>query len=181
MRGSSVVACIALSFCVAAPGARDAAAQGVDPWKPLAFLDGTWAATVQGGAVTAVGRYTFRRELAGHVLARHGVSYAGCKGPKDFDCAHGDLLYVFEEASGQPLKAIYFDNEGHVLHYAITVPAPNEVVFLSEPAPGPAFRLVYKLEGAVMSGKFQVLPPGQSEWRSYLEWRGGHASPAVNR
>jgi hypothetical protein len=24
-----------------------------------------------------------------------------------------------------------------------------------------------------MAGKFQMQPPGQTEWRSYLEWSGG--------
>jgi uncharacterized protein YaiE (UPF0345 family) len=45
-----------------------------------------------------------------------------------------------------PLKAIYFDNEGHV---------------------------VYELNAAVMSGKFQMKMPGQPDWKTYLEWSGG--------
>jgi hypothetical protein len=45
-------------------------------------------------------------ELRNHVLARHSAS-AGCKGPADFDCEHGDLLYLYQDAAGQPPKAIY--------------------------------------------------------------------------
>lgn len=144
-----------------------------DPWKALSFLEGTWDAKTQGNDTVATsGRYTFQRELGGHILARHSTSDSNCKGPASFDCEHGDLLYVFQDAHGQPLKAIYFDNEGHVIHYDVSAPAPGTVVFLSEPSPGPQFRLVYELKGAVMTGKFQMHMPGQGDWQSYLEWSG---------
>jgi hypothetical protein len=108
------------------------------------------------------------------VLARRSTSDVACKGPATFDCEHGDILYVYEEAPGQPLKAIYFDNEGHVIHYDVTTPTATSVVFLSEPShPGPRFRLTYELKDAQMLGKFQMQMPGQTEWKSYLEWSGG--------
>ena len=96
-----------------------------------------------------------------------------CKGSADFDCDHGDLLYVYADVPGQPLKAIYFDNEGHVIHYDVSVPDPATAVFLSEASkPGPRFRLTYQLKGTVMSGKFQMQMPGQTDWKTYLEWSG---------
>ena len=142
--------------------------------QPLAFLVGNWEAkTPQNGAVQSAGTYAFQPELNNHVLARHTVSKAGCKGPATFDCEHTDLLYVFQDAPGEPLKAIYFDNEGHVLHYAVTTPDATTAVFLTDPAaPGPQFKLVYELKAAVMTGKFQMKMPGQTEWKSYLEWSG---------
>jgi hypothetical protein len=140
-----------------------------DPLKPLAFLEGNWDAKGQGGGATAAGSYSFQRELGGHILARHSRN-AECKGPANFDCEHGDLLYVYAE--GQALKAIYFDSEGHVIHYDVSMPAPHSVVFLSD-APGPQFHLAYTLEGGVMAGKFQMRMPGQTDWKSYLEWSGG--------
>jgi hypothetical protein len=134
---------------------------------------GTWQAkTGEGSAAKAMGSYTFAKELKGHVLARHS-SVAGCQGPEAFDCEHGDLLYVLEKAPGQPLKAIYFDNEGHVIHYTLSTPDAKTVIFLSEPGPGPRFNLSYHLESAVMSGKFQMQMPGREDWKSYLEWSGG--------
>jgi hypothetical protein len=90
----------------------------------------------------------------------------------NFDCEHNDLLYIFQEAPSQPLKAIYFDNEGHVIRYDLSTPSPNSAVFLSEAAPGPHFRLIYERKSAVMTGKFQIQMPGQSDWKSYLEWSG---------
>ncbi len=83
-----------------------------DSWGPLQFLVGTWGGTTQGGSAGAAGSgsYSFQPELRNHILARHSSS-TGCKGPADFDCDHADLLYVYRDVSGQPYKAIYFDNE----------------------------------------------------------------------
>ena len=154
--------------------AQSAAPSAADPWKALAFLLGTWEAKTMGDTgVAASATGTFQMELGNHILARHSTSYAHCKGPATFDCAHSDLLYVYEDAPGQPLKAIYFDNEGHVIHYDVTTPTPSTAIFLSEVSErGPQFRLIYELKGAIMSGKFQIHMPGQSEWKSYLEWSG---------
>ncbi len=81
---------------------------------------------------------------------------------------HGDLLYVYQDAPGGTYKAIYFDNEGHVIHYEVSMPSATSVVFLSD-----QFRLSYELKGSTMIGKFQARAPGQAAFTSYLEWSGG--------
>jgi hypothetical protein len=146
-----------------------------DPWKALSILEGTWDAKSKGGSAGAntSGSYTFQFELGRHIIARHSKTAAGCSGPASFDCDHGDLLYIYQDAAGQPLRAIYFDNEGHVIHYAVSTPDPTTVEFLSDAdRPGPQFRLLYERKESVMSGKFQMRMPGQAEWKSYLEWSG---------
>jgi hypothetical protein len=145
-----------------------------NPWSALSFLEGTWDAKATGNAgVAAMGTYTFRPELRDHILARYG-NLSECKGPSTFDCEHGDFLYIYSDAPTQPLRAIYFDNEGRVIHYSISTPSPTSVVFLSDSSqPGPQFRLTYELKGQIMFGKFQMRMPGQEEWKSYLEWSGG--------
>jgi hypothetical protein len=106
------------------------------------------------------------------VLVRRSDS-AACTGPAKFDCEHSDMLYVYQEAGNQPLKAIYFDNEGHVIHYAVSTPEATTALFVSEAAPsGPQFQLIYQLKDGVMTGKFQMRMPGQADWKSYLEWSG---------
>jgi hypothetical protein len=151
-----------------------AADSGAESWKPLQFLFGTWDARTRGGAANAAGSgtYTFQPELRSHVLARHSTG-ENCKGPAGFNCEHGDLLYVYREAPDQPYKAIYFDTEGHVIHYEVSTPGLSSAIFLSDPSrPGPQFRLSYELKGSIMSGKFQMRMPGQAEFKSYLEWSG---------
>jgi hypothetical protein len=161
-------------LCAAGLYAQTAPSPTPDSWGPLQFLVGTWGGTTQGGSAGAAGSglYSFQPELRNHILARHSSS-TGCKGPADFDCDHADLLYVYRDVSGQPYRAIYFDNEGHVIHYDVSTPTPTTAVFLSDSSQtGPQFRLSYELKGATMYGKFQVRPPGQTEFKTYLEWSG---------
>ncbi len=164
----------AVLFLLTLPSLAQSAPAAADPFKALAFLEGSWEANTQDKAgVHVVGTYAFKPELGGHILGRHVTSLTACKGPVTFDCEHTDLLYVFAEGPGQPLKAVYFDNEGHVIHYNVSTPDATTAVFLSDASlSGPQFRLTYELRGSVMSGKFQMHLPGPGEWRSYLEWSG---------
>ncbi|HXR39979.1 MAG TPA: hypothetical protein VN776_12825 [Terracidiphilus sp.] len=145
-----------------------------DPWAGLRFLIGSWEAKTTGGVaqVQASATYSFRLELRDHVLARQSNNGA-CSGPDDFDCRHSDLLYIYPGANGQTMQAIYFDNEGHVLHYDVSTPRPGAAVFVSDATqPGPQFRLTYELLDGVMTGKFELKTPGQADFMSYLEWSG---------
>ena len=171
-------ACAALLLGFAALQIPDSHAAPPSAWDGLRFLEGSWEARTQGGAANAqgTGSYSFVPELKHHLLVRRSYGAEGCQGPADFDCEHGDVLFVYEESGA--LKAIYFDNEGHVIHYSVTTPDPATAVFVSAPsAAGPQFQLLYQLKGDVMSGKFQTRTPGQSQWQSYLEWS-GRARPA---
>ncbi|MGO8710198.1 MAG: hypothetical protein ACLQMG_21170 [Terracidiphilus sp.] len=145
-----------------------------DPWAGLRFLLGSWEAKTTGGAAQAQASagYAFHLELRDHILARHSRAGA-CAAPGDFDCQHSDLLYIYPVGNGQALEAIYFDNEGHVIHYGVSIPKAGTVVFLSDPAQaGPQYRLSYTLLEGVMSGRFELRMPSQAEFTSYLEWSG---------
>jgi len=148
-------------------------AQAPAPLAGFDFLLGTWGAATnaQGSAgATSFGNYTFQGDLGGTVITRTG-SADSCKGPVSFDCQHHDLLTIYRDMGDATPHALYADNEGHVLHYDISFPDARTAIFLTT-APGPKFRLVYHLEGGVMTGKFQIEPPGATEFKSYLEWSG---------
>jgi hypothetical protein len=163
LRSLSIALLVVPSLC---------AQESVDPWKPLRFLLGAWDARVTAGPAQGSGSYLFQTELGGHVLVRHSAT-GSCKGPLNFNCEHSDLLYIYTEEAGAGYQAIYFDNEGHVIHYRVTTAGPASATFLSdEKQPGPQFRLIYELKNSVMSGKFQIRAPGAREFRSYLEWEG---------
>lgn len=169
--------CRLLLACLLAPLMQSdfAAAAEDDPLGALSFLEGTWEGRVAAGFASAQssGQYSFSRELSGHVLARRAEGYESCKGPQSFDCGHRDLLYVYEDAPAHALRAIYFDNEGHVIHYDVATPDARTAQFVSAPSTsGPQFRLVYRLENARLSGMFQMRAPGEKDWKSYLEWSG---------
>jgi len=145
-----------------------------DVWTPLRFLVGTWEAKTIGGFAQAQAHagYAFRLELRDHILARHSRSGA-CIAPDDLECQHNDLLYIYPAVSGPGLEADYFDNEGHVIRYAVSTPKPGTAIFLSDPAlPGPQYRLTYVLVDGVMSGKFEIKMPGAGDFLTYLEWNG---------
>jgi hypothetical protein len=111
-------------------------ATATDPLTSLDFLTGPWIAATNAPAGSSsgnvLGTYTFTRTLAGHALERTGT-VASCKGPQDFDCNHHDSLIIFPEAGA--LAALYLDNEGHVIHYLITLPDPHTAIFLSQGPP----------------------------------------------
>ncbi len=155
----------------------------------LTFLEGTWAADL-GSHAQPVGSYAFVRELNGHVLARHSSTDAACNAPGSSVCAHRDLLYVYQDSSGAPLKAIYFDAEGHVIRYDIDIKhaevahgRQDYAIFLSETsALGPRYRLTYERNTDTtttkteMTGTFEVLL-ANGKWRTTLQWGGGLIGP----
>jgi len=141
-------------------------------WKPLQFLIGTWQGKFSGQAQGA-GSYSFTPELNGHVLVRHTLSSKTTQAAAGYDTHHEDVLYIYQDAAGQPYRAIYFDNEGHVIHYTVTTPSPTSAIFTSDASqPGPQFRLSYTLQSGTMDGKFEVAAPGQSAFQTYLSWSG---------
>jgi hypothetical protein len=84
---------------------------------------------------------------------------------------HDDLMVIYLDDPNPTPRAIYFDSEGHVIRYSLTFPAPNQVIFESDPAqPGPRYRLSYRLNGASLDGKFELAPPG-AVYKTYMSWK----------
>jgi hypothetical protein len=123
------------------------------PFEPLQFLIGTWTGEGTGQPGAGQGEFSFQPELNGQVLVRRSYNQLA-SGPR-----HEDLMIVYLE--GMP-RAIYFDSEGHVIHYTVSTPARNTAVFESADAPG--YRLTYALEGKKLNGKFEV------GGKTYLTW-----------
>jgi hypothetical protein len=68
------------------------------------------------------------------------------------------------------LKALYLDNEDHIIHYLVAA-VPGGIAFTSEVAPGPCFRLTYlRKSEALVSVRFEIAPPNKPEaYATYLE------------
>lgn len=142
--------------CAAAPRTR---ARPAPEWAPLSFLFGTWEATGQGGST---GGFTLEAELGGKVLVRHAFNQS----PQG---RHEDLTVFHKDPAGG-IRATYFDNEGHVILYTVTV-ADNTAVFLSdEIAGGPRFRLTCALgQAGALTITFEIQPPGASAFAVYVK------------
>jgi hypothetical protein len=145
---------LALAGCVHAvpPPATEPAAE-LSALKPLV---GTWDGTDPDRQQR--GTFTVQPELDGRVLVRR----ASNESPEG---RHQDLTIFFNGPAG--LRADYYDNEGHLIRYAVTAEA-ERIVLISDEGPGPRFRLTYELrDPATMLVDFAIAPPGSLEFRHY--------------
>jgi hypothetical protein len=110
-------------------------------WKPWAPLLGTWQGDAKGPG-DPTGGFTLSLELGGRVLVRKNhADYPKSATRPGFK--HEDLMVMSQE--GGTSRAEYWDNEGHVIHYAVTVEG-ERFVLVSDAVPGqPRFRFTYEL------------------------------------
>ena len=156
-----------LALLLVAPLGSQPAVPKADPFAAVRFLVGEWKGEGEGQPGQASGAASFRFELGGKALVRHShADYPAANGRPALH--HEDLLTLFAE--GETLKALYLDNEDHVIRYLVTA-APEGVAFTSEPAPGPRFRLTYlRKSEALVTVRFEIAPPAAPEaFKTYLE------------
>jgi hypothetical protein len=146
-------------FAVASP----LAAQAPDPWSDFRFLVGKWEGVGKGAPGTGGGTFTFELALDGSVLVRR--SHSEYPATKDRPAAvHDDLMLIYREGAGT--HAIYFDNEKHVIHYAVTItPAPRLITFTSPAVPNsPRYRFTYRVvDNDTVNARFEMAPPDKTD------------------
>jgi len=152
---------LVVAFVLAVPLAVHAA----DDWAPLSFLIGDWGDCTGSGAPGAsTGRFSVEPQVGGHALLRRNTADT----PQG---RHEDLMMIFR-TPGQGFRAVYVDNEDHVIQYTVTPTAdPAGAVFLSDEAPGmPRFRLTYQMKPDARIGVvFAIAPPGGNDFKTYTE------------
>lgn len=125
-------------------------------WKPLEFLLGDWIG-VAGEKDTQIGAgqgaFSFHVDLDKKIIVRRNSA------KYDSGVTHDDLLVIYVEGG---TRAIYFDSEGHVIHYSVTSPEANRAVFESDGVP--KYRLTYWLDRGSLNGKFEI---GE---KTYMSW-----------
>lgn len=160
---------LALVMCLRA--APDPPAQPGD-WQALQFLLGDWSGEGSGEPGHGSGSFSFKPDLQGRVLLRKNrAEYPATKERAAF--VHDDLMIVYREPPDTGLRAIYFDNEGHVIRYGVECAADGaQCVFLSAPQASAArYRLTYtRVERDRVKIKFEVAPPAHPErFTTYIE------------
>jgi hypothetical protein len=150
--------------------------QGSNPadWKGWKYLIGHWVGEGSGQPGQGSGGFSFLPDLQGKVLVRKNhADYPATKDHPAF--SHEDLMMIYHEGEGSPARAIYFDNEGHVIHYdAHFSEGGTTWVFLSDPSPSaPRYRLTYtKEKDGTLGIKFEIAPPGKPDaFQTYIEAR----------
>jgi len=161
-----ILSIVGICLMVITSPSRGQATKAPDPWARWRFLLGTWTGTGSGKPGEAVENVsTFAFELEGNIMVRRNhVVFPPGKGEKK-SLAHDDLLLVYPTQSEPGFRAIYFDNEGHVIHYKAAPPKKQPAVRLESEDPPTAmrFRLDYipNPDGTVM-GLFSMAAPGDT-------------------
>lgn len=146
-------------------------------WEPFKFLIGDWMGEGTGKPGEASGGFSFQFDLQSKILVRRNYAeYPATAERAAF--RHDDLMIIFEDPSnpaggdGSKFRAVYFDNEGHVINYRVSfADSGSTLSFVSDPAASqPRFKFTYrKTSESKMSFEFDIAPPGKpEEFSKYL-------------
>jgi hypothetical protein len=139
-------------------------------WEKWQYILGEWKGEGSGQPGTGAGTFTLKTKLGGCILERKGKTEIAATASKPA-FVHEDVMIIYKNRDGNPVKSIYFDNESHVINYDIAY-SDNKIIMTSEANPAmPRFRLIYeKLEDKVMNIRFEMAMPGAPEdFKMYLE------------
>lgn len=137
-------------------------------FEKWSWLIGEWQGEGGGQPGQGGGTFSFKTDLEGKIMVRKSHSEYPASGNRPATI-HDDLMIVSLDYSGNPTKAIYFDNEGHTINYTIAY-ALNTIVLTSEKIPNvPTFRLTYTLlENQIVNTKFEMSQDGV-KFMTYVE------------
>lgn len=168
---------VALLLCAT----KIAVAQSSAPnWTPFSWLVGDWVG--EGSASDrgqGTGGFSFTLDLQKNILVRKNwADYPATNDHAAF--RHDDLMIAYQESAKDPVQAIFFDSEGHVIRYGTSVSAlDNTIRFTSEvQASRPRYRLTYVKTGeTTLSLKFEIAPPDKPDaFVTYIEAK-AHRKP----
>ncbi len=151
--------------------ARQAPAQASAPaWDRFTFVVGEWVGEEGGNPGQGTARFSFAYDLERRILVRKNHNeFPATPGRPAF--VHDDLLIVYPE--GKTIRAVYFDNDDHVIHYTLEASGDTKgFVLVSDRTPGAArFRLVYAAApGGRLTIRFEIAPPDKPDaFARYLE------------
>ena len=139
-------------------------------WNNWSWLIGEWKGERSGKSGQGGGTFTFKNDLDQRILVRKSHSEYPATGNEP-RIIHDDLMVIYPDLSGNPVKAIYFDNEGHTINYSI-VYLDRSIVLTSDKIPNiPVFRLTYShLKDDTVDTKFEI-SRDDVKFNTYIEGR----------
>ncbi|HEX4850180.1 MAG TPA: hypothetical protein VFV08_05195 [Puia sp.] len=146
--------------------------QSSNDWDKLGALKGEWIGEGSGQPGQGEGAFTFDYSLDKKIMVRKNHSSYPASGTKPA-VSHDDLMVIYSSSKSGPLQSIYFDNEGHVINYAIHIIEDNKSIqFVSNPqANQPGFRLTYQFTDMDhVQIVFEISPDGKADhFKTYLK------------
>lgn len=139
-------------------------------WNKWDWLVGDWVGEGSGMPRQGGGWFSLQPDLDGKILVRKNHAEYPATNSK-VQMTHDDLMIVYLDYAGKPSKAIYFDNENHVINYAITYSEKSIVLTSDKIQNFPIFRLTYiSLDKETISVKFEMSQDGE-KFQTYVEGR----------
>lgn len=141
-------------------------------FTPFGFLAGEWVGESGGGPGQGSGEFSFLPDQDGKILIRKNfATYPATKGKPAF--SHTDLMIIYQESGESKLRAIYFDDEDHIIHYIVEPSADrNSVQLVTEnSASQPGYRLTYRKSGDDrVTIQFEIAPAGKGDaFSTYIQ------------
>jgi hypothetical protein len=147
----------------------------------LAWVIGDWTDDDRRGdpGVATAGGESWSLQLGGQILVRTSrCEYPAAGGLPAF--RHDDLLVLFKDVDAQ-IRALFWDNHGHVIRYASAVVDGEREEFSpeSDPSmPGPRQRLHYRAAGpSHLAADFNLQLPDSPSFSRYLAWTSSRRVP----
>ena len=137
-------------------------------WDNWNWLLGEWKGEGGGQPGQGEGTFSFSFDLDKKIIVRnsHSEYPAIANNP---EVIHDDLMIIYLDTISNPTKAIYFDNEGHIINYSI-IYTDNSIVMTGDKTSNAlVFRLTYTLlEKDRMNTKFEMSQDGE-HFFTYVE------------
>lgn len=149
-------------------------AQQNQKWEKWGWLMGAWKGEGSGKPGQGAGSFAFSFDLNSQVIVRRShTEFPEVKGKPA--TTHDDLLIVYSDPAGGAEKAVYFDNEGHVINYTVSF-IDNSIILTSEKTENtPVFRLTYSpVDKQTVDVNFDMSQDGKN-FVTYLEGKSKRA------
>lgn len=148
------------------------AQQTSNPWSKWDYLLGEWIGDGKGDPGEAKGWFTIKTDLDKNILVR--TNHAEFPATKDRPAAvHEDLMIIYAGSDEASAKAIFFDNEKHIINYSVSYnDTENAIILTSGPQEGaPRYRFTYKkIDDRKIMTVFEIAPPGKPDsFKVYIE------------
>jgi hypothetical protein len=132
------------------------------------WLKGEWVGEGSGQPGQGQGSFTFRFDLDKNILIRESHTEFPVSSDRPASL-HDDIMVIYPVDKNASVKAIYFDNEKHIINYSLSF-SDKSIVFTSEKTENvPIFRLSYTpLEEGKLNTLFEMSQDGE-HFIKYIE------------